>query len=111
MVRFPAFLFEVMDKMPTVAYMYSSGLILALLVFAATYFHRQFGLMTLLLVSLLCVQDLGSPDIVEAAIKEVGEAYVAHWSYSCRMTFILSVVLFFTAIILKRKLKQKNKLN
>jgi hypothetical protein len=111
MVRFPAFLFEVMDKMPTVAYMYSSGLILALLVFAATYFHRQFGLMTLLLVSLLCVQDLESPDIVETAIKEAGEAYVAHWSYSCRMTFILSVVLFFTAIILKRKLKQKNKLN
>jgi hypothetical protein len=110
-MRFPAFLFEVMDKMPTVAYMYVSGLILALLVFAATYFHRQVGLMILLLVGLLCVQDLETPDIVEAAIKEAGQGYVAHWDYSSRMTFILSVVLFFTAIILKRKMKQKNKLN
>jgi hypothetical protein len=110
-MRFLAFLFEVMDKMPTVEYMYVSGLILALLVFAATYFHRQFGLMFLLLVSLLCVQDIETPDIVEAVIKEAGQGYINHWNYSCRMTFILSVILFFTAIILKRKLKQKNKLN
>ncbi len=110
-MRFPAFLFEVMDKMPTVGYMYVSGLVLAVLVFAATYFHRQVGLMTLLLVSLLCVQDLETPDIVEAAIKEAGQGYINHWNYSCRMTFILSVILFFTAIILKRKIKQKNKLN
>ncbi len=57
-MRFPAFLFEVTDKMPNVEYMYISGIILALLVFAATYFHRQVGLMSLLLVSLLCVQDI-----------------------------------------------------
>ncbi len=94
-MRFLAFLFEVMDKMPTVEYMYVSGLILALLVFAATYFHRQFGLMFLLLVSLLCVQDIETPDIVEAVIKEAGQGYINHWNYSCRMTFILSVVLFF----------------
>ncbi len=110
-MRFPAFLFEVMDKMPTVEYMYISGIILALLVFAATYFHRQVGLITLLLVSLLCVQDIGTPDIVEAAIMEAGQRYITHWNYSNRMTFILSVILFFTAIILKRKLKRKNKLN
>jgi len=108
---FPVFLFEVMDKMPTVEYMYFSGIILALLVFAATYFHRQVGLISLLLVSLLCVQDIETPDIVEAANKAVVQGYVAHWNYSCRMTFILSVILFFTAIILKRKMKQKNKLN
>ena len=110
-MRFPAFLFEVMDKMPTVAYMYVSGLVLALLVFAATYFHRQVGMMTLLLVSLLCVQDLAAPEIVEAAIGEAGQGYVAHWNYSCRATFALSVILFFTAIILKRRLKRKSKLD
>ncbi len=64
---FPAFLFEVMDKMPTVEYMYLSGITLALLVFAATYFHRQVGLISLLLVSLRFVQDIETPDIVEAA--------------------------------------------
>jgi len=108
---FPAFLFEVMDKMPTVEYMYLSGIILSLLVSAATYFHRQVGLMSLLLVSWLCVQDIETPDIVEAAIEEAGQGYINHWNYSCRMTFSLSVILFFTAIVLKRKLKQKNKLN
>lgn len=108
---FPAFLFEVADKMPTVQYMYFSGIALALLVFAATYFHRQVGLIVLLFVSLLCIQDIGTPDIVEAEIREAGEGYIAHWSYSCRMTFVLSVILFFTAIILKRWIKKKNKLN
>ncbi|HXH69147.1 MAG TPA: hypothetical protein VNI60_02250 [Pyrinomonadaceae bacterium] len=110
-MRFSIFLFEVMDKMPTFEYMYVSGIILSLLVFAATYFHRQVGLISLLLVSLLCVQDIETPDIVDLAIKEAGQNYIAHWNLSCRMTFILSVILFFTAIILKRKLKQKNKLD
>jgi hypothetical protein len=108
---YPAFFFVVMDKMPTVQYMYGSGITLALLVFAATYFHRQVGLIVLLFVGLICIQDVEAPDVVEAIIREAGQGYVAHWNYSCRMTFILSVVLFFTAIILKRKLKQKNKLN
>jgi len=111
MILLPAFLFELVDERVTVEYMYLSGLILALLVFAATYFHRQFGLMALLLVSLLCVQNVETPEIVEAANKAAVEDYMAHWNYSCRMTFILSVVLFFTAIILKRKMKQTNKLN
>ncbi len=110
-MRFPAFLFEIMDKMPTVEYMYVSGIMLALLVFAATYFHRQVGLICLLLVSLLCVQELGTPDVIEAVIKEAGQGYVAHWNQSCRLTFVSSVVLFFTSIILKRKIKQKNKLD
>ncbi len=110
-MRFTAFLFELVDKMITVEYMYISGIFLALLVFAATYFHRQVGLMTLLLVSLLCVQDIEIPDIVQSAIKETPQEYIAHWKRSCQMTFILSVILFFTSIILKRKIKQKNKLN
>lgn len=110
-MRFPAFLFELTDKMPTIEYMYASGVALAMLVFAATYFHRQIGLITLLSVSLLCVQDIETPNIVGAVVEEAGQNYVAHWNYSCRMTFILSVVLFFTAIILKRRIKQKNKLN
>lgn len=110
-MRFPAFLFEAADKLPTIEYMYVSGIILAVLVFAATYFHRQFGLITLLFVCLLCAQDLGTPDVIETAVKEVGQSYVAHWNYSCRITFILSVLLFFTAIILKRKIKQKKKLD
>lgn len=109
-MRFQAFLFEVTDKMPTIEYMYVSGILLALLVFAATYFHRQVGLITLLLACLSCAQDIETPEIV-AAISEARRDYIAHWNYSCRMTFILSVILFFTAIILKRKLKQKNKLN
>jgi hypothetical protein len=108
---FPAFIFEVMDKMPSVEYMYISGIILALLVFTATYFHRQVGLITLILVGFLCVQDIETSDTVEAAIKEAGQNYINHWHFSCRLTLILSVILFFTAIILKRKLKQRNKLD
>lgn len=107
----PAFLFEVTDKMPTVAYMYGSGIILALLVFAATYFHRQIGLISLLFVSFLSARDIETPDIVETAIRENGQSYFAHWNYSCRMTFVMSVLLFFTAIILKRRIKRKKKLD
>ncbi len=108
---FPVFLFEVMDKMPTVEYMYGSGLMLALAVFGATYFHRQVGLIILLLVGLICARAFETPDIIQLTIKEAGQQYVAHWNRSCRMTFALSVILFFTAIILKRKLKRKNKLD
>lgn len=110
-MRFPAFLFEVVDRMLSVEYMYGSGVFLALLVFAATYFHRQIGLMTLLLVSLICAQDVSTLEMSQQAIKEAGLNYITHWNFSCRMTFILSVILFFTAIILKRKLKQKKKLD
>ncbi len=108
---FSILLFEVIDKLPTVAYMYGSGLILALIVFGATYFHRQIGLVTLLLVGLVCTRDIETPDIIQQAIKETGQGYIDHWNYSCRMTFALSVILFYTAIILKRRLRRKNKLN
>jgi hypothetical protein len=111
MILSPMFLFEVIDKLPTVAYMYGSGLILALAVFGATYFHRQIGLVTLLLVGLVCARDIETPDIIQQAIKEAGQGYIDHWNYSCRMTFASSVILFFTAIILKRRLRRKNKLN
>ena len=107
MTRLPAFLFEVTEKLPTIEYMYVSGILLAALVFAATYFHKQVGLICLLFVSILCAQDLGAPDVVEAAIKKAGEGYIAHWNYSSRMTFVLSVILFFTAIIIKRERKRK----
>lgn len=111
MTSAPAFLFEVLDKMPSVGYMYGSGIILAAVVFGATYFHRQFGLIALLIVCLLCVRDVGTPELIRQAVNEAGTNYVEHWNFSCRLTFVLSVVLFFTAIILKRRLKQKNKLN
>jgi len=107
MMLFPAFLLEVTDKMPTVEYMYVSGIILALLVFAATYFHNQVGLITLFIVGFLCAQDIETPDIIEAAIKEAGQDYIAHWNYSSRMTFFLSVILFFIAIVIKRSRKRK----
>lgn len=107
----PAFLFEALDKLPTVAYMYASGMISALLVFAATYFHRQVGLIVLILVGFLCVRDLETPDTAAAMIGEVGQNYINHRYFSSRLTFVLSVLLFFTAIILKRKLKEKNQLN
>jgi hypothetical protein len=105
------FFFELVDRMLSIEYMYSSGVFLALLVFAATYFHRQIGLMTLLLVSLICAQDFSTSEMSQQAVKEAGLNYIAHWNFSCQLTFVLSVLLFFTAIILKRKLKQKNKLN
>lgn len=105
-MRFPAFLLEAADKMPSVEYMYLSGIFSAALVFAATYFHNQVGLITLLIVSLLCAQDINSPNV-----NETGRAFLAHWNYSSRMTFVLSVILFFTAIIIKRRRKRKNKLN
>ena len=103
---FPAFLFEAADKMPTVEYMYLSGIFLAALVFAATYFHNQVGLITLMVVSFLCAQDINLPNINEA-----GQAFLAHWNYSSRITFVLSVILFFTAIIIKRRRKRVNKLD
>ena len=106
---FSILLFEVIDNLPTVAYMYGSGLILALTVFGATYFHRQVGLVILLLVGLICARDLETPDIIQQAVKEAGQSYIDHWNYSCRTTFALSVILFFAAVILKRKLKRKNK--
>ena len=108
---FAAFLFETTNKMPSVEYMYVSGVILALLVFAATYFHRQIGLISLLFLSLKCFQDMDAPEIAETGSVEAGQNYLAHWNLSCRMTFILSIVLFFTAIVLKRKIKQKKKLD
>jgi len=106
---FSILLFEVIDKLPTVAYMYGSGLILALIVFGATCFHRQVGLIILLLVGLICARDIETPDIIQQAIKEAGRDYIDHWNYSCRMTFALSVILFFTAIFLKHRLRRKNK--
>lgn len=108
---FPMLLFEVMDKMPSVEYMYLSGLVLAVLVFGTTYFHRQIGLITLLFVGLICAQELETPEIVQQAINEAGQNYASHWDYSCRTTFVLSVILFFTAIVLKRKLKKEIKLD
>jgi hypothetical protein len=109
-MRFFTFLFEVMDKMPTLEYMYLSGIFLAVLVFFATYFHKKVGLVTLLSVGVLCSQGIES-DVIESVIKEAGQSYIAHWNYSSRITFVLSVILFFTAIILKRRRKRKIKLN
>jgi hypothetical protein len=97
--------------MPTVEYMYASGLILALTVFAATYFHRQIGLITLLLVGLICARDVETPKIFQPVTVEAAQVYINHWNYSSRMTFALSIILFFTAIILKRRLKRKTKLD
>lgn len=103
--------FEAIEKMPSVGYMYGSGLIFALLVFGATYFHRQVGMIILFFVGLSCAQDVETPETVREIIAENGQDYINHWNYSCRITLALSIILFFAAIILKRKLKQKNKLN
>lgn len=101
---FAAFLFELNNKMPTAEYMYLSGAFLAALVFAATYFHNQVGLVTLLLVGLLCAQSMETPNGGEA-----GQTHLAHWNYSSRMTLVLSVILFFTAVIIKRRRKRASK--
>ena len=111
MILSPMYLFEMADKMPTIEYIYASGLILALVVFGATYFHRQIGLITLLLVGLICARDVETPEIIQQVIIEAGQNYIDHWNYSSRMTFALSIILFFTAIILKRRLKRKIKLD
>lgn len=95
--------------MPTVEYMYLSGVFLAALVFAATYFHNQVGLITLLLVGLLCAQDAGTLNEFNQTAAESAQFYAEHWNYSSRMTFVLSVILFFTAIIIKRKRKLDKK--
>ncbi len=70
MIISPMFLFEVTDKLPSVEYMYVSGLILVLLVFGATYFHRQIGLITLFFVGLSCAQSVETPEIVQQIIAE-----------------------------------------
>ncbi len=103
----PIFLFEVMDKLPSVEYMYVSGLMFALLVFAATYLHRQVGMIILFFVGLSCAQSIGTPESIQQIIAENGQNYIDHWNYSCRITLALSVILFFAAIIMKRELKKK----
>ena len=111
MIISPLFLFEVMDKMPSVGYMYGSGLIFALLVFGATYFHRQVGMIILFFVGLSCAQSVETPETVQEIIAENVPNYINHWNYSCRMTLALSIILFFAAIVLKSKLKKRNKLS
>ncbi len=111
MIILPMFLFELMDKLPSVGYMYGSGLILALSVFAATYFHRQVGMIILFFVGLSCAQSVETPATVQEIIAANGQNYIDHWNYSCRITLALSIILFFAAIILKRQLKKRNKLN
>ena len=103
------FLLQVAGEMPTVAYTYLSGLFLALAVFGATYFHRQIGLITLLLVGLICARNVETAEIVEQMGQEAARSFIEHWNRSSRMTFALSVILFFAAIILKRRLKRKIK--
>ncbi len=105
------FLFEVTDKLPSVEYMYVSGLMFALLVFGATYFHRQVGMVILFFVGLSCAQNIETPEIIQQIIVENGQHYIDHWNYSCRITLALSIILFFAAIILKRKLKKRNKIS
>ncbi len=83
--------------------MYASGLILAFLVFAATYFHRQVGLIVLLLVGLICAGNF--------APNAVGQNYTGESVYFGRTTFALSIILFFAAIMLKRFVKKKKKLD
>ena len=103
---FGAFLFELVDRFTNVEYAYVSGILLAVVVFAATYFHNQVGLITLLIVAYVCSQNIETPEVTEAVIKEWGTDYIAHWNYSSRMTICLSVILFFTAIIIKRQRKK-----
>lgn len=110
-MAFPVFLFEAAEKTPTVAYMYGSGTILALIVFAATYFHRQIGLIVLILVGFFSFRDNAASDIAGAAVSEAERNYINHWQFSSRLTLILSALLFYAAIILKRKLKKKKKLD
>lgn len=108
---FSAFLFETVGDVPSVEYLYISGILLAILVFLATYFHNQVGLIILFCVGFICAQDPKTPDIFSAASSEFGSDYVLHWNYSSRITFVLSVILFFTAIIIKRRKKRKIKAN
>lgn len=76
-----------------------SGLILAVLVFAATYFHRQVGLIVLLLVGLFSAGVF--------APNAIGESYANTSNSFGRTTFALSIILFFAAILLKRFIKKK----
>ncbi len=99
-----AFTFEITNKLPTLGYMYFSGIVLALLVFAATYFHRQVGLITLLLVGLICAQSAPTSQFEGENVEQI---YITHWNFSCQLTFALSIILFFAAIMLKRRLKRK----
>ncbi len=93
------FLFEITDNTPTVAAMYASGILLALLVFAATYFHRQVGLIVLIVVGLICAGNF-APNII-------GQNYADESGYFGQITFALSIILFFAAILLKRFLKEE----
>lgn len=79
--------------------MLASGLILAALVFAATYFHRQVGLIVLLLIGLLSAGNF--------APVVFGQSYTDESNYFGRITFALSIILFFAAILLKRFVRNK----
>ncbi len=95
------FLFEMTDNLPSIAAMYLNGILLALTVFAATYFHRQVGLIVLVVVGLVCAGN-SAPNII-------GQNYTDESGYFGQMTFALSIILFFAAIMLKRFLKKKRK--
>ena len=82
--------------------MYGSGLIFALLVFGATYFHRQVGMIILFFVGLSCAQsEYETPETVQKIIEGLTDRIMHedHWNYSCRITLsMLSIILFFAAI-------------
>lgn len=93
--------------MPSIFYLYLSSILLALLVFAATYFHRQIGMIILITVVALSFTQLDNPNLTTIRDAAGAAKFLEHWNLSCRVTFVFSILLFFAAIILKRKLKRK----
>ena len=93
----------------SVIYFYLSGILLALAVFATTYFHRQIGMIFLIAISALSFIQYGNLNYDGNINSETGQNLLAHWNFSCRLTFFLAIALFFAAIILKRELKRKSR--
>ena len=110
---FLAFLFEVSDKIPTIAQMYFGGLFWAIVVFFATYINRWFGLVALVIsfiFSTLSISDSLGADILNDVVLELGNDYVKHWNYSTFFSVILVSLAFISGLLLKKYYRNR-KLN
>ena len=99
------FLFEVSDKIPTIAQMYFGGLFWAVVILITTFFNRWVGLVFLLFALLISTQSISDglgTDIINAVIREMGSNYVKHWKYSIVFSVILEFLGFIAGISLKR---------
>lgn len=105
-----ALFLEVSDKIPTVASLYLSCVLGAIIVFIATCLNRWFGLVILVaafFLSTVTILDGFGSDINNAVVEEMGKNYFNHFYLSVISSVILDVLVFILGIKLKTYYKNK----